>query len=849
MAGKDEFEGRTRARVGRAGRSAPSLGVIAALLGAGLLLLLVLAGSLDAPAAPAVAVLPATPTPAPTPSVLPTPAAPAIPNLVYLATSAGAILVVDQGGAPAYQIAGRDFALSADYGTLFVVGDGALSAHDSSSGFELWRATVANIRESRPGLPSPVIPRPDGAAVGVISEQRLPDGSHATYQTFHQIDAHSGEPITEPFDLIGWNGSDAPFFSADGRRLVVPGDSDDVLLLDPSTGVRVGQLELDSPTIAIWPLPDTDSFVWVSAQAVDHAVSDDHGVNVTLLDSASLRQIDTFRIELPARHWPTLLGAVSADGRLALRLLEEPADAADLTLANLTNYLVVADLRGARPSPRRSLERQVSAMAFDSQSDALYVAYAPAAGAGAALARLIGERFDPQPLLALGDAEVVRLAVGPGSPVFVSPGPFEFLPDVATARPLDQPPFDRSVPAVPSEPMPFILPLTRTNTFTISAEIGHGGTRIFTAQSERRGQHRDIAWLSVPTVAGFDVVSIDASGASTSRARGVAAAIARAQAPPWLLIRQADGWVLRDPADGRETPLQLPAGSQPQGCVAAPDGQRLACQSSPTTLALISMADGSVRMLETKTAGTLDLPGGIPLRWSAAGIYGYSLSAGSRLLWRVDPDQDDPALAILLAIPEADRFALSSDGAEDRVLYTLTASRELRFRNLATGRERLLAQDLAPAGGMASLSPDGRFAAYARHPEGSRERDGYDVIVINLDSGERLIHATGLTFVASSWRWSQAGDRLLYRVLEPPGSPQRERIVVVDVAAGAPQSDLPLPGHTVAGVEFGADGMAAALIYEGMVADLVLLAADGRSQRLGMAYPLGASRPTLFYVP
>ena len=320
MPQREQFEGHSRARVGKSGSRSQRLVGFVVLLGAGLLVFLVLAGSLDAPPEPAAPIALALPTPtvespAPTPQTRPRQRVNG--ERLYLVSRSTSndeqrVQVLDAvTGEPRYTIDdGRDLALSPDGAILFVLHSDGFAAYDAQSGERRWWRNLSGIDAPQLGGPSPIVVAPNGVMVGVVTQRALPNGSNETYPTFQLLDAQSGWRSSRESRLAGWNGRVAPFFSADGASLYVPVGDTMITMISSRTGQEITTKTLDQ-RITSAMLDSSGDNVYVVSDG-----SPTTNAQVQRLDARTLNLERTDDLPLDTGVRVTPLVALSPDDRL-----------------------------------------------------------------------------------------------------------------------------------------------------------------------------------------------------------------------------------------------------------------------------------------------------------------------------------------------------------------------------------------------------------------------------------------------------------------------------------------------------------------------------------------------------
>ena len=516
-----------------------------------------------------------------------------------------------------------------------------------------------------------------------------------------------------------------------------------------------------------------------------------------------------------------------------------------------------------------ALDQEMTALSFGPRTSTLYLAQAPVGvNEGDTLARLPANETVPIPIITLSNERVMRLIAAPYGyeqprverPIV--PNPLETLPAPFSERTF-------SLPDTPQFPQPYTVPPTRTEVITINLGLPSGnadapsflielapddGRIIVPTDRNNRQLAPDlladgmwvapppssyIAWIGVPSAAGFDVVAIGRNGDQTLIAANVRATITRPNAPPLLLIPLDDtALVLLDPLTQSGTMFQTDA--DVQNCVLAPDQQRLACTARFGFLLIINLVDGTTQEINNSVII-------IPFSWTDSGIYSYSQDGNTRSVWRFDPNKTHLKYTSLLRNVD-DQFVIvpARGAAGDRLIYIDSTKNEVRVRDLATNTDQVSLYVGANVADVA-LSPDGRYIAYLRPQTDTT----YNLMIADLDSETQQIWANDQPFVPNSLRWNAASNRLAYRIREPADSPQRTRLVVQSLPAGNEVCYFPLPGRMVGGMEFGSADQVIAVIYEDNQADLAFLAANGEFGRaVGVQLSSdGDNIVTLLYVP
>lgn len=869
MTQREQFEGHSRARIGKSGSRSQKLVGFVVLLGAGFLVFLVLAGSLDAPPEPAAPIALSLPTPAaetPTPTPQSRPRQRVNGEHLYLVSRSTTIeeqrvQVLDAvTGEPRYTIDdGRDLALSPNGTILFVLHSDGFAAYNTQNGERLWWRNLSGVDAPQLGGPSPIVVSPDGATVGVITQRALPNGSNETYPTLQLLDAASGWRSSRESRLAGWNGRVAPFFSADGASLYVPVGDSTLTLISLRTGQEITTKTLDQriTSALLGAIGDT---IYVVSDG-----SPTTNAQVQWLNARTLNLERTDDLPLAAAVRVTPLVALSPDDRtLAVRLMLPPVTN---TALKMSNELLTFNPNNRGVWTSIALDQEITALSFGPRTSTLYLAQAPVGvNQGDTLARLPANETVPIPIITLANERVMRLIAAPygyeqpHNERPIVPNPLEILPS-----PFDERSF--TLPDTAPFPQPYAVPSTRTEVITINlglpsgtadapsyrVELAPDNGRIIVPTERNNVQlipdvvadgiwvepPSYVAWVGVDSATGFDVVAIGRNGDQTPIAHNVQATIARPNAPPLLLIRiDNNAWGISDPLTQSGTMFQTDTTVRWQNCVLAPDQQRVACQGL-STLLILNLVDSTTQEISYGLPIT-------PFSWTDSGIYSSSDEGNTRTVWRVDPNMAQGNYEWLLQLAENEIFVVAParGTAGDRLIYTDDATYQLQVRDLSTNTERIVLQDALDLAGL-TTSPDGRYAAYLRPQTDTT----YDLMVADLVSETQQVWASNQPFVPCSLIWNAASTRLAYRIIEPADSPQRERLVVQSLPDGDQIGYFPLPGHTVAGMGFGSADQVIAVIYEDGVADLATLAANGQFGRVRAAVPLNLSQPTLLYVP
>ncbi len=788
-----------------------------ALAAAGLLALLAVAGQLEPP-----------PTPTPTPEL--------VAERVYVLVRSPAetvqlVALNPQSGAQLYAFPALDVALAPNGTTLYAYDDAALSAYDAASGTELWHTPLETVSLALPELLRPLWVSPDGtqvAVLGWLAQRQQPYSLHV--QLF---DARSGLPVGE-FVL--------PSSGANIRQIIPSPNGGWLYLVDQVGEVRMLEIE--------------------SGQALSLGFAPLTLLPLTLGPAGrTLYGLDRFDQPQPTLHTFDALTLVPGDLRTLAAVEAQELILTDLVLdragqhaafgvapvlssAQPPESVVVFDLQQPSSYQRLSVPDHLRALAFGPLAPQLYLgvsaggraadrllvydleqrAYGPEIKLGGQIERLLAGPTKPQPIsLPTVQPQLPRFRLNP--PPLPTAAPLLPFPNATPVLPLLPPPgtiepMPRGAPVLPLLPAPRAdMPLT------VSLEL-----------------ERPEVWLQQPSNSGRDVLALTASGAQATLAQHVQQVLERYRTPPLLLQAQADGALaLLDPTSGRTLALGQ---SDLRQCVLHAVDAAMVCRAG-LRLALIDLASGQTRLLQPINPELL----GVPLAWTShGGIYGMVVDGGRRTLWQVDPVLSVPEIRPFLTIGADER--LTFDDQHDRVFYTTDAGTTLRYRDLLAGDDVLIYHSAQSLQGLWRVAPDGNAIVYARKTP-SLPGDTVDVTVYSLPEQINQLMATNVELVPGSLLWSRDQRAVLFRTREPLDAPQRERLWVVSTvgyqALFGTIASYAVPGTPI-DVLANDPGFVVVLLYENVHADLLLLRADTQ-QRVTLPTPLGASRPTLLYLP
>jgi DNA-binding beta-propeller fold protein YncE len=691
----DQQAGRTR--VG--GRGNGRWAGLVALLGAGLLALMVSVGTIDPPPSPTATPRLVAPGPSPTPSP-----APLADELLYLVRrqpntpAAGArrfLEVIESSSSQtAYTLSDvSDVALSADGRTVYVLFSAELAALDASSTGELWRVPLnppgSDASEADAG--SWLAMSADGRTILVLRQQV--DGRLGRQQAWvEQRDSATGAPVGRRVDLDHVVWSPTLLAGAPGTALLFGRDGFSAIDLDAGA-VTTLLPPASGPTVAA--LEPRQSQIYV-------ANGDNVVTRISRFDPAHDRRSAMISLDLRPSFGPDTLAAAPGGGRVAM-VIELPGApmvyAGHLTQDGSSIRLVLIDPTTGTIVQRAELPEDswITNLAFSADGALVYFA---------ANSRLYRWRLADNTISEvafLRDADLDHLLVGPAVP-------------------------DRAPPATPTAgipvsptPRPTPPPLTQPGAETVAW-----------------------LWPVASPESSQNVVAYAADGSAQLVADRIDMAVARPGQPP-LLLREVGQleWQIIDPGARITATVQFSAPPRPllyadNALLLSPSGDALAflanddliatdALTAPHQLVLVDVRSGALRALAglDGLGEQLDWP---TAQWTADGIFVFSQSPAAATvrsassLWRIDPAADQPRLERELAWITPGAYA-SLNAAARLVLYQPYTedpySSSLRLADLSGGSEQIVMESGPFINSYeAAISPDGGYVAYLRPLDG-----------------------------------------------------------------------------------------------------------------------------------
>ena len=394
-------------RVKVSGRSAHRTAGIVVLVSALLLVLLVLAGNLDAPS-PAVVALQPTTVPA-TPTIRLTPTPPVATNeRLYIATrniTGSTVRVLDGNGTNIYTVAGgRDLALSPDGTTLFVLHLAELSAHDAISGAEQWRIPLRDALDSVLPEPSALLVAPHGRSVWVMIERQI-NGNNSPPLVLRGIQAATGAQYDVEIALADWQPQIAPFFSLGGSSIFVPTGGRSVVMRNVADGRTEYTTILPFEPASVLQSPNVSTIF-----ALQH---DEDGTFIHLLTRMSFRRRRAVPLVIaPGRRIMTPPIVAPNGQTLALRLRGPNG-----VVFSLPESLLIFDTASMTTTATLQLDGELSALVFGLDSNSLYGVRPARDSISDQIIRYQLPTAAPRSIITLPNERVTRLVVGPKRPL------------------------------------------------------------------------------------------------------------------------------------------------------------------------------------------------------------------------------------------------------------------------------------------------------------------------------------------------------------------------------------------------------------------------------------------------